>query len=150
MLKRNTSQYNNIVTIHGALWNENDDLDLIDPGFGEWGFMTQGFNSKAENLFKSCQRVRGLTLDRIMEEHGIEFIDLLKIDIEGAEREVFFDPSHWIGKVGAMIVELHERLKPGCNRSFYNATNDFDEEWHQGEYEYLTKKEGCLKMPAAV
>jgi hypothetical protein len=61
-----------------------------------------------------------------------------------SEREVFYDPSRWIGNVGALIVELHERLKPGCNRSFYNATTEFDEEWHHGENEYLTRKDGCL------
>ena len=85
-----------------------------------------------------------MTIDTIMEEHRIDFIDILKIDIEGAEREVFGDASLWIGKVDALIVELHEQMKPGCNRSFYNATNGFDEEWHQGENEYLVRRDGCL------
>jgi len=144
MLKKNTAQYENIIPIHGALWNENNQIDLMDPGLGEWGFMTQEVNLKEENLGERRHRVKGLTIDRIMEEHGIEFADILKIDIEGAEREVFNDPSGWISKVGALIIELHERMKSGCNRSFYNATNDFDEEWHQGENEYLTRKDGCL------
>ena len=59
-----------------------------------------------------------LDVDGIMEEHGIEFKDILKVDIEDAEREVVYDPSRWIGKVSTLIVELHERMKSGCNRSF--------------------------------
>ncbi|MDR3000794.1 MAG: hypothetical protein LBU89_05965 [Fibromonadaceae bacterium] len=28
----------------------------------------------------------------------------------------------WINNVNAIAIELHERLKPGCNRSFYKGT----------------------------
>jgi hypothetical protein len=79
-----------------------------------------------------------------MRELRIEHIDILKIDIEGAEREVLRDPSAWIGNVDTLIVELHERLKLGCNRSFYNATNGFDDEWIQGENVYVTRSGGCV------
>ena len=85
-----------------------------------------------------------MTVDTLMKEHGIDHIDILKIDIEGAEKEVFRDPSAWIGKVDALIVELHERMKLGCNRSFYNGTNCFDDEWFQGENVYLARNDGCL------
>ena len=79
-----------------------------------------------------------------MKEQGIDHIDLLKIDIEGAEREIFRDPSSWIGKVDALIVELHERMKPGCNRSFYGGATGLDHEWSQGENVYLTRSGSCL------
>jgi hypothetical protein len=85
-----------------------------------------------------------MTVDTIMKEQGIDHIDILKIDIEGAEREVFRDPSSWIGKVDALIVELHEPMKPGCNRSFYSGSNGFDNEWLQGENVYRTRSGSCL------
>ena len=47
-------------------------------------------------------------------------------------------------KVDALIVELHERVKPGCERSFYNATKGFDDVWMQGKNVYVTRSEGCL------
>jgi hypothetical protein len=90
-----------------------------------------------------------MTVDTIMREHGIDHIDVLKVDIEGAEREVFRDPSSWIDKVDTLIVELHERLKLGCNRSFYNGTNGFDDEWVQGENVYLTRSGGCVARRSA-
>lgn len=44
----------------------------------------------------------------LMQTYSIsEPIDLLKCDIEGAERELFADCADWISKVKAMVVELH-------------------------------------------
>jgi hypothetical protein len=106
--------------------------------------MTQAQDSAEKRFGETLHEVQGMTVDTIMKEQGIEHIDILKIDIEGAEREVFRDPSSWVSKVDALIVELHERMKSGCNRSFYNSTNGFDDEWFQGENVYLTRSDGCL------
>ena len=144
LLSKNVAGYANITPVHGALWHENKVIDLVDPDLGEWGFMTQAADSVDERLGDSLHEVQGMTVDTIMREHGIERIDILKIDIEGAEREVFRDPSSWLGKVDALIVELHERMKSGCNRAFYNSTSGFDDEWFQGENVYLTRRQGCV------
>ena len=72
-------------------------------------------------------------------EIGRRHVDILKIDIEGAEKEVFADPSLWIDKTKSIIIELHERMKPGCNRSFYRGSEGFDDEWSIGEKVYLSK-----------
>ncbi len=148
MLKKNVASYSNVITINAALWSENEKIDLIDPGRGHWGFMTQPEEHQEEFLGKTSHKVQGMTIDKIMENHSLEKIDILKIDIEGAEREVFMDSSPWIGKVDALIIELHERMKSGCNRSFYNGSNGFDDEWKHGENIYLSKRK-CLKRRAA-
>jgi len=142
-LQRNVLPYGNITALHAALWHENRKIDLVDPVMGHWGFMTQAGDG-ADSFGAMVHPVQGMTIDRIMQDQGIEHIDILKIDIEGAEREVFLDPSPWLDKVDALIVELHERLKPGCNRSFYNGTTGFDREWWQGENVYLARSRACL------
>jgi FkbM family methyltransferase len=38
-------------------------------------------------------------------------IDLLKVDIEGAEEELFADCASWIGRVQTLLVECHGRYK---------------------------------------
>ena len=88
---------------------------------------------------KFSHTVKAMTLGKIIADYQLSKIDILKIDIEGAEKEVFEDTSSWIGKVGALIIELHEHVKSGCNRSFYNGSNGFDNEWKQGENVYLVK-----------
>jgi hypothetical protein len=111
---------------------------------GKLGFFTQASDGISESRGEILHETHGITVDTIMKEQYVEHIDILKMDIEGAEREVFSDPSSWIEKVDALIVELHERMKSGCNRNFYSNTNEFDDEWLQGENVYLTRSKGCL------
>src|SRR6266850_283034 len=139
LLKRNVEPYRNVIPIHSALWNRNETIKLVDPGIGYWGFMTEETNTSENTLGKFSHTVKATTLGNIIADYQLNKIDILKIDIEGAEKEVFEDTSSWIGKVEALIIELHEHMKPGCNRSFYNGTNGFDDEWKQGENVYLAK-----------
>lgn len=148
LLERNAAPYDNITPIRGALWHENTSINLVDPALGKWAFRTQARDDE-ESFGEIIHEVQGMTVDTIMREQGIDHIDVLKIDIEGSEREVFRDPSSWIDKVDTLIVELHERLKLGCNRSFYNGTNGFDDEWVRGENVYLTRSGGCVARRSA-
>ena len=65
----------------------------------------------------------------------------LKIDIEGAEKEVFDDVTRWIGKIGVLMIELHERFKPGCVKNVMQATTGFDFEYENGETLFLARKD---------
>ncbi len=147
LLTENVAPYPNIIPVQAALWHRNEEINLVDPGLGKWGFMTETKESSenlAENLAAHpCHTVTAMTVDRIMQDHDLSRIDVLKVDIEGAEREVFSDTSSWLGKVDSIIVELHERMKTGCNRSFYCGSNGFDSEWRQGENVYLSRR-NCI------
>ena len=57
-----------------------------------------------------------------VERYGIDEIDLLKLDIESGEREVFRLSRSWIDKVDVIIVELHDRIQTGCIRAYVEAT----------------------------
>jgi len=50
--------------------------------------------------------IRGLSLPQICETRGLDHIDLLKIDIEGGEKDVFAHPA-FLGRTGAIVAELH-------------------------------------------
>ncbi|MBB1162648.1 FkbM family methyltransferase [Aquariibacter albus] len=134
----NVRAYPNITPLRAALWNRDEAIDLVDPGLGDWGFMTDGGGASADLRHRRFDVVPGMTVDRLMKDHGIACIDILKMDIEGAEREVFLDPSPWIGKVNAMIVELHERLKTGCEDNFHRGAAGFDRQWRRGENVYVS------------
>lgn len=142
LLKKNIEPYNNIVPIQAALWDKNESISLVDSGLDKCGFMTskEGFQEKdlgdilaSETNISTCHQVPGMTVDKIMANYNLLEVDIIKIDIEGAEKEVFKDTTAWIGSVNSIIIELHERMKLGCNRSFYNGSNGFDDEWTQGE-----------------
>ena len=138
LLLKNIEPYENITAVNAALWDKNEQLEIIDPGLGKWGFMTQDIED--ENKYgNTCHKINAMTVGTIMKEYSIDRVSILKIDIEGAEKEVFNDSSLWIEKVDGLIVELHERMKSGCNRSFYNGSNGFNSEWQRGENVYLSR-----------
>lgn len=51
-----------------------------------------------------------LTMERILREAGVDDVDVLKCDIEGAEREVFDSCEPWIQRVRLAVVECHRDL----------------------------------------
>lgn len=136
LLVRNVAAYPNVAPVHAALWHERTTLRMHDPGLGAWGFMTSELGDGDE--------VRTVTVEQLLEEFRLDRISILKIDIEGAEKEVFAHSAGWIDKVDSVIVELHDRKKTGCSRSFYNGSNGFDAEWYRGENVYLSRK-GMLR-----
>jgi FkbM family methyltransferase len=140
MLKENTASYPNIIAQRVALWNMDCDLDILDPGDGLWDFW--GFRTNAPETSPTLGKrglVRGLTLDRLMRDNHISHIDLLKLDIEGAEKEVCESPSGWIGQVGALAVELHDRFKEGCTAAVFAATKGFEHRWKRGETTFIAR-----------
>mgnify|MGYP000361339186 CR=1 FL=1 len=52
--------------------------------------------------------------------------DLLKIDIEGAEKELFSENTdYWLGKVNMIIIELHDWMRKDCSKNFYSAIKKY-------------------------
>ena len=55
--------------------------------------------------------VQSVTLDDAMTAHGIERIDLLKIDTEGHERDVLWGAQATLGRVARIVIELHGDIR---------------------------------------
>ncbi|HWH85106.1 MAG TPA: FkbM family methyltransferase [Burkholderiaceae bacterium] len=140
LLERNAAQYPNIVPIHAALWDQDGEIEIVDPGLGEWGFMTATKNEGS----RASALVRSMTMASVMREYRIDHVDILKIDIEGAELEVLTASAEWIDRVDTVIAELHDRLKAGCERSFASATTKFPRRWQRGENAYVSRLESCV------
>jgi len=66
--------------------------------------------------------VQAISVNDIFGKLGVDRIDLLKLDIEGSEPELFFaDSTTWLDRVGFIVIELHDRLRPWCAEAFYSA-----------------------------
>ncbi|MCC0727049.1 FkbM family methyltransferase [Clostridioides sp. ZZV14-6045] len=125
LLKYNTHEYKKMIPLQAALWNEDTFVSVTDEGFGEWGFMTK------ECQDEDIDNVRSITIDKIMSEYNLHEIDILKIDIEGAEKEVFQNHEYWLPKTKLIIIELHDRMKDGCSDSVWNAINKYDFKYYE-------------------
>lgn len=114
-LVRNTAPYKMITPIQAALWRE-DGTVTLGPSVAH----PKGAFQVVDN---GRQTVRAITMDVVMREAGIETIDFLKLDIEGAEIEVF-ESCPWIKDVGVIAIELHERVRTGCSSVVKSAAKD--------------------------
>lgn len=54
-------------------------------------------------------RVPAVSMPTLMSRCFLERVDLVKADIEGAEADLLRDCAGWIGRVGCLVIELHER-----------------------------------------
>jgi FkbM family methyltransferase len=120
MLARNVRPYATIIPLHAALWNRDGEISVSEPdpstgASGKWAFVThEGPGVK----------VRAVTMRTLMKEMEMHCIDLLKIDIEGAEKEVF-EACDWIDDIRCLMIELHDRLKPGCSEAVNSVARAF-------------------------
>jgi FkbM family methyltransferase len=122
LLLKNTAPFKNIIPIQAALWNRTEQRMLQDRGNGPVGYTVSTTRTPSQ---ATGQLVRCLNIPAIVGEYQLRSIDLLKMDIEGGEKAVLEDASSWIGLVGILTVELHDRVCEGCEAAFYGATRHF-------------------------
>lgn len=114
-LVKNTTPYKTITPIHAALWREDGEVML-----GASNAHPKGAFQIVDN---GSQRVRAITMGTLMSQAGIDSVDLLKVDIEGAEVEVFAS-CPWIRNVRLIAIELHDRVRAGCSSVVKTAARD--------------------------
>ncbi len=137
LLTRNLNGIPTVKPIRAAVWTHDGEIQLVDPGIGAWGLQV------SENATSSAPSVSvpAISLPSLLREFPSGHLDLLKIDIEGAEKEILENADSWIPAVNAIVIELHDRYKPGCGRTFYNATNHLQNETHVGENIWVWRKD---------
>lgn len=120
----NVSRISNIIPINIAIYGDSvNTLYIPQSGFSEWAKQTH--TEKSYN----AQEVLSCRIDDFLAKHAIDTIFILKIDVEGAESNIFLkNPQKWLNKVKAIIIELHESIAPGCTKIFRDAiSQDFIE-----------------------
>jgi FkbM family methyltransferase len=123
VLRENTRLYPKVKPVRSAIWREKTPIRIENPGDSKDSFRVQESEQEEGSL-------DALTIEDVLKSSGADCIDILKLDIEGAEKEVFENSEPWLDKVGILIVELHDRFKVGCSDAFYSAVSrlKFDEE----------------------
>ncbi len=136
ILRQNATPYPNISILQAGIWHKKTSLIIENPQDEPWEFRVQE-SSVVEGAIES------VTITDLLELANASVIDILKLDIEGAEKEVFsFNYSAWLKRVNLLIVELHDRYKPGCSAAFYSATSTGEfMESQKGENIILVRKQ---------
>lgn len=59
------------------------------------------------------RQVETTTLDALFDAHGLDEVDVLKLDVEGAEAEVVFPGAKWLSRVRVLWLDLHDKYVDG-------------------------------------
>jgi FkbM family methyltransferase len=120
VLRRNLEPYGpRSVVIEAALWSTRVDL-VLTTGFRDarhWSRQVRLVDGSAALV------VPGLSVRDVMAQTGVKHLSIVKLDIEGAEAELFRDGySAWIAAVDTFVVELHDDAAFGpASERFFGA-----------------------------
>ncbi len=124
LLTRNVGAFNRILPVHAALWFEDTELALYRRPEGHWASSIHAVGL-GSGRSKSDLPIPAMRIQTLMSRFAVAEIDVLKVDIEGAEKEVFEHSSAWINRIGAIFIETHDRIKTGCSEAVTAATPGF-------------------------
>ncbi|BAY74461.1 methyltransferase FkbM family protein [Nostoc linckia NIES-25] len=121
LLNKNTQSYKNVICLQAAVWNENCELFLQNPQDEDWALRF------GESKNSSGDLVKAISIKELMHQYNINKIDVMKIDIEGSEKDLFsLNFQDWIYSVNTYLIEFHDAVLPGCSSAFYRALGGVD------------------------
>lgn len=115
LLERNTRPYPQVSPLHAALWSEDTTLGLSNPH--------DRVDSYQYSRDAAVETVPAFNMTSVLSRFEMPRADVLKIDIEGAETEVFARTPEWVGRVGMFVIELHGDQ---AREAFSAATSSLD------------------------
>jgi FkbM family methyltransferase len=114
LFRRNCAGYANVKLLHAAVWHRAGRVRIENPGEASFLFrVTEGAGDTGGIL--------ALTFPEIIANAGADVIDVLKLDVEGAEKVLFESGGDWLRKVRLIIMELHDGYVPGCSDAVFKA-----------------------------
>ena len=134
LLQRNLTNYPNVTCLKKGIWNKSSLLKVTNTEKGNLAFMVE------ETTEDTIHTIEGISVADLMKEYGIKRIDILKVDVEGSEEQVFLSNVDWLPKVGMIFCEIHESLKPGLVKKITSVFDSGYEVFMHGEYHVFKKK----------
>jgi FkbM family methyltransferase len=127
VIRKNIKHYKNIKLLKGGVWHSDSNLKIFNPDTKNWSF-------RVEEVKESEGDFKGYNLKTIMNKYNFKKIDILKMDIEGSEKNVFEkNYKYWLSKTKLGFVEVHERYARGVTKIINKRIK---------EYKFKTSQEG--------
>lgn len=111
--------------MRAAVWNKSGPLSLTDtPADDEFDSI-----SVSEKKVDAGNSVEGFTMSELLDHSGFPRVDLLKIDVEGAEVQLFESTNDWLDRVCTLAIEFHEysRARSGFDDVMRRFNFDIDD-----------------------
>lgn len=107
---KNLAAYPNVTLVSGGIWDTPSHLSIVNPDAEPWAFQVKEGNGS----------IPGFTINQLSEGSPILVV---KVDIEGAEKELFRSNTDWMDRTDLIAIELHDWLFPnfGTSQTFMKA-----------------------------
>jgi FkbM family methyltransferase len=122
MLKMNTEGFGDrIVALRGGIWNESDNLRIVNPQSGSAAFRVEPTTENTKEAFRTY------TINEICALAGVNEPLIVKIDIEGAQKSLFKSNTDWVFNTHLIMLELDDWLMPwqGTSRPFFSCISQY-------------------------
>lgn len=120
MLLKNTKSYSNIRAIKKWIWYRNALLKVVnETWWRHWSFRIV----ETENIE---EWLAAITINDLIGMTDYNRVDILKLDIEWAEEEVFENNAdNWLKNTDMIFIELHERFKKWSTKKILKIANTY-------------------------
>lgn len=110
----------NIEKLNGAVWSSNSKIKILKDfrDQSDWSFRVE--ETKEENS------VEAFSIDYLIKAYKFNIIDILKIDIEGAEAELFTSPNSnldFLKITKCLAIEIHDEFN--CRSEIERILKDY-------------------------
>lgn len=129
ILLSNTKNINGIVTKNIAVSSENKYIDFYQNINSGVSSSIKFINGKNQNKI----RIQSQTLDAILNEYNLKLIDILKIDVEGAEYDIL-SGTDILKNVKMILGELHPIINNISIDKFIKIFNEYGFKISLNEY----------------
>lgn len=103
LLRMNVKGLNNISILNNAIWYKDGTVEIIN-----FDVKSNEFKCANSNGSSKSQQIESISIPTLMHRYNLKTIDLLKVDVEGAEEELFAKVNlDWIVKTNCCIIEIH-------------------------------------------
>ena len=129
------NQLNNVTTSHCAITNQDGLVQIVDD---------MGHHTENKIIFDDTSNystVEGLTIDHYIEMHDIEYVDYMKINIEGAEKLVI-EEFKKIKVVKNIAISSHDFLGLRTGDSSYFTKDLILDFLEKNNFEYYMRDTG--------
>jgi FkbM family methyltransferase len=112
--------------VHGALAATAGRSRVVDAGEGFWGYRTQPVHEAEQG------GIRRITMNQVYEMLAPEWVPfIVKIDIEGGEKDLFSKDVEWVRRTPLIIIELHDWLltSEANSSSFLRCVSQLDRDF---------------------
>lgn len=119
VLRVNIAPYPNIFPVNKGVFHKECYLRIINEGTANNCFRLEESEEPTS--------IHAISIPSLMQQYGMDTIDILKMDIEGGERYLFNEQAHeWLSKVKILMIELHDRYYPGCSKLLFRCLEKYN------------------------